>query len=617
MLQMKGKDIIVIGIQPWDIEIGSNCKNIAEAFSQDNRVLYINTPLDRKSRFTERNSTKTKKRLAVLKGKLSPIEQINPGLWVLNPKTILESINFLPDGRLFDWVNRINNVRLAKEILKAIRILGFKNYYLFNDSSMFNGFYQKELLRPALSIYYMRDYLIKNPFWKKHGIRLEPILIRKSHLVVNNSNLYTEYGRKHNPHSYMVGQGCDVDSYNQDKHVIDIAADLQGIPNPIIGYVGFLSTRRLNLELMEKVAESRPDWSMVLVGPEDDGFKASKLHGMSNVFFLGSKRPDELPGYIQGFDVCLNPQRINDATIGNYPRKIDEYLAMGKPTVATSTIAMDFFKEFTYLGESAEDYVVLIERALVEDCPELRRKRTQFASAHTWENNVLEISKVVDVVQSEMQKLKPDITGGTSGLKSKLKADPRLQKIAMWVITPVRRPRPRWFIRLFINRFFHKRGKNSLIRRPSRMDVFPYNRFELGENSTIESYTVVNNGAGNVIFGDRVRIGIGSVIIGPVEMGNGSGLGQHVFISGFNHGYKDGTKNSSIQALDIRPVSIGEESHIGANSVILAGCSIGKRCQIGAGSVVTKSIPDFSIAVGNPARVIKQYNVETKEWERV
>ena len=81
--------------------------------------------------------------------------------------------------------------------------------------------------------------------------------------------------------------------------------------------------------------------------------------------------------------------------------------------------------------------------------------------------------------------------------------------------------------------------------------------------------------------------------------------------------YKDGTKNSSVQSLDIRPVSIGEDSHIGANSVILAGCSIGKRCQIGAGSVVTKSIPDFSIAVGNPARIIKRYSFETKDWERV
>jgi acetyltransferase-like isoleucine patch superfamily enzyme len=56
---------------------------------------------------------------------------------------------------------------------------------------------------------------------------------------------------------------------------------------------------------------------------------------------------------------------------------------------------------------------------------------------------------------------------------------------------------------------------------------------------------------------------------------------------------------------------------IGANSVITAGVTIGKNAIIGAGSVVTKNIPAYSVAVGNPARVIKQYNFETAAWERV
>lgn len=118
-------------------------------------------------------------------------------------------------------------------------------------------------------------------------------------------------------------------------------------------------------------------------------------------------------------------------------------------------------------------------------------------------------------------------------------------------------------------------------------------------------------------MGNRVRIGIGSVVIGPVTMGSGSGLGQHVFISGFNHGYADGSKNSSVQPLDIKPVVIEDEAHIGANSVVVAGVTIGKRVQVGAGSVVTKDIPPYSVAVGNPARVIKRFNQETGKWEKV
>jgi len=203
------------------------------------------------------------------------------------------------------------------------------------------------------------------------------------------------------------------------------------------------------------------------------------------------------------------------------------------------------------------------------------------------------------------------------GLVQKIKSNPGLKKFVHWLITPSRNPRPRLFIRWFVNPFFHKKGKNAVIRRMSRIDVFPWNRFEIGELTTIEDFTVINNGSGNVIMGNKVRVGIGTVIIGPVTMGNGSGTGQHVFISGFNHGFSDGNRNSSEQPLDIRPVIIEDEAHIGANSVVLAGVTIGKRCQIGAGSVVTKNIPPFSVAVGNPARVIKQFNHQTQKWEKV
>ena len=203
------------------------------------------------------------------------------------------------------------------------------------------------------------------------------------------------------------------------------------------------------------------------------------------------------------------------------------------------------------------------------------------------------------------------------GIVQKIKSNPKIKEFVLWTIAPKRNPRPRLWVRWFLNPFVHKKGKGATIRCRSRIDVFPWNRFEIGNLTTIEDFCTVNNGSGNVLLGNRVRVGIGSVIIGPVTMGNGAGLGQHVFVSGFNHGYKDGTKNSSVQPLDIKPVVIEDEVHIGANSVVTAGVTIGQRSQIGAGSVVTKSIPPFSIAVGNPCRVIKRLNQATGIWERV
>ena len=396
---IKERDIIVMGIQAWDIEIGSNCKNIAAQMAKNNRVLYVNPPMDRISKYRERHTEKIKKRLAIKKGETADLVKIDDNMWNLYPKTMTESINFLKNKGLFDWLNRINAKRFTNDVKSAIERLGFKDYIIFNDSSMFLGQHIKSLLAPSFYVYYMRDYLTKNPYWRKNGVRLEPKLIQNADCVVNNSTLYTEYGKQFTEHSYMVGQGCDTSLFNDEVREITVPEDLNGIPGPIIGYVGFLSSRRLSIEILVHIARSRPNWSVVLVGPEDDKFNSSELHEIDNVYFLGSRDASELPNYIKGFDVAINPQLINDATMGNYPRKIDEYLAMGKPTVASATKAMDYFKDYTYLGVTPEDYVELIEKALSENTRELEKKRKAYGLSHSWENNVNEIYNCIIQVE--------------------------------------------------------------------------------------------------------------------------------------------------------------------------------------------------------------------------
>ena len=393
------RDIVVIGIQAWDIEIGSNCKNIAEEFARNNRVLYVNAPLDRITRHRETENPKIQRRIRVNEGKEPDLIEISHNLWNLYPRGLVESINKIGAPWLYDWLNKRNNRIFAASIRSAMQRLGFKDIILFNDSSMFLGLYQKELLNPRTYVYYMRDYLTKNPYWRQQGVRLEPKLIAKADVVVNNSTLYAKYGEQFNRHSYMVGQGCDVSLFNDLNREIQAAEDLAAIPRPIIGYVGFLASRRLDIELLAGIAREKPEWSIVLVGPEDDNFKASVLHQIPNVYFLGPRDSSVLPNYIKGFDVCMNPQLINDATIGNYPRKIDEYLAMGKPTVATATEAMEYFREHTYLGKDLKSYLELIDKALNEDNAELQASRREFANSHTWENNVLAIYQYIEMIE--------------------------------------------------------------------------------------------------------------------------------------------------------------------------------------------------------------------------
>lgn len=149
------------------------------------------------------------------------------------------------------------------------------------------------------------------------------------------------------------------------------------------------------------------------------------------------------------------------------------------------------------------------------------------------------------------------------------------------------------------------------------MDVLPWNAFHLGNHSTIEDFTTVNNGVGAVTIGDHARIGLGNTIIGPVTIGNDVRLAQNVVLSGLNHNYEDISRPIHAQGVSTAMINIGESSWIGANVTIVAGVTVGRHCIVAGGSVVTKDIPPYSVAVGNPARVIKQYNHHTGQWETV
>ncbi|NRB82849.1 MAG: acyltransferase [Winogradskyella sp.] len=199
---------------------------------------------------------------------------------------------------------------------------------------------------------------------------------------------------------------------------------------------------------------------------------------------------------------------------------------------------------------------------------------------------------------------------------SKIKSNSKLKRLAHWSILIPNQARPRLWIKWFVNPFVHKKGKGSVVRRHTRMDVVPWNKFSLGQASTIEDFSAVNNGVGDVIIGDRTRIGLSNTIIGPVNIGNDVRLAQGVVISGLNHNYKDIYRPIHAQGFTTKPIIIEDESWIGANTVILPGVTIGRHSIVAAGSVVTKDIPKYTLVAGNPAKVLKQYNFETQSWEK-
>jgi teichuronic acid biosynthesis glycosyltransferase TuaH len=399
---IKNRDIILFSFQPWNSDIAFNFKEMAFELSRFNRVLFIDRALDRNTVFK-----------SILAGssrgteKLQGLEIIRQNFWLFHPKSILESGNWSPNYWLFDFFNRINNKRLAVEIKGAIRQLGFTNCLLINDNDFFRGLYQKTLLPIRELIFYIRDNLTVQPFFKKFGPRCEMEMIQKSDLVVANSAWLAQYAGQWNPNSVDIGQGCELETFTSDKQAEP--EDMVDIPRPIVGYCGAITAMRLDEELLAHIADSLPELSIVLVGPTDGVFEKSSLLDKKNVFFLGIKKPEQTPAYVHHFTLCINPQLINSLTIGNYPRKIDEYLASGKPVVASATQAMGMFSEHVSLCVTKEEFVFQIRKILTDpDCisEHLSNIRREFALKHTWENSVGEMGDAFNALKNITRQLK-------------------------------------------------------------------------------------------------------------------------------------------------------------------------------------------------------------------
>jgi len=123
-----------------------------------------------------------------------------------------------------------------------------------------------------------------------------------------------------------------------------------------------------------------------------------------------------------------------------------------------------------------------------------------------------------------------------------------------------------------------------------------------------------------ILIKSQATIGMGATISAAqqVVIGENVLLARNVYISDHAHAFENIEMPIRHQGITgIRPVSIGRDTWLGQNVVVLPGVTIGEHCVIGANSVVNSSIPDFSVAVGAPARVVKRYNREAGVWEKV
>jgi glycosyltransferase involved in cell wall biosynthesis len=177
---------------------------------------------------------------------------------------------------------------------------------------------------------------------------------------------------------------------------------VEEIPHPIIGYIGTIQSR-VDINLLEYLAQKNPDKSLVLIGPIWPEFLKKirrpaieiRLKKYKNVYFLGRKSYQESPKYIHQFDVAIIPHKLDEFIKYTHSLKLLEYLACGKPVVTTPASGAEKFSHLIYIAQDYRDFNEKIQKALTENNPELVRLRLEAARENSWS---LRFEKMMELI---------------------------------------------------------------------------------------------------------------------------------------------------------------------------------------------------------------------------
>ena len=222
-----------------------------------------------------------------------------------------------------------------------------------------------------------------------------------SDLVFASCSQLANSAAQTNSHVYLTSHGVSLDAFPyaaaaERKSVPPL--ELESLPHPIIGYVGGIH-RHVDLDLIRQIALRRPDWTWVLVGSAQ--VSVDELQNITNIKLVGAKSHSELVNFIRHFDVCAVPYVNTESTATVVPTKINEYLAVGRPVVATDLPTIrEFNKEHGILNLATSEpdaFITAIQTALLSaDDDSLARRRRELAERADWGLQMERISEVIE-----------------------------------------------------------------------------------------------------------------------------------------------------------------------------------------------------------------------------
>jgi glycosyltransferase involved in cell wall biosynthesis len=372
-----GQAVVLFSTADWFWPYWTNKQHIAAKLAgRGFRVLYVESIGFRRPGL---NSIDIARMWRRVRRAAQPIEEVQENVSLLSPLTI-------PGIHHWPGIEQLNAWQLGGRIQSWLRRFGAGSPIVWTYHPYM--LQATKALNPTALIYHCVDNIGAVPGIDREAFdRAEHELLARCDRVFATSPALRDHCATIAPdRTDYFGNVVDVDHFSSARRDGPVPAELAAIPRPRLAYVGVLSDFKVDFALIAYAAARHPDWHFIFIGDEREGQQSAvlaRLRTRTNVHLLGWRPYEQLPNYLRGIDVALLPQQINNYTRAMFPMKYFEYLAAGRPVVATKLPAL---AEFTTLHRQASDpdtFVDAVACALANpaviplDHPALR--------THTWD----------------------------------------------------------------------------------------------------------------------------------------------------------------------------------------------------------------------------------------
>ncbi len=390
---IEGRDIVCVSFVTWDEHWGTP-QQLMSRLAKRNRVLYVEQPMSPLSFLTGIRGRDVVMR-QVRRWRQGP-RLVSENLWAAAPPLVLPF-------RTNRVVNAINAWVLRRWLSRTARRLGLNDVLYWNVQPSLPGL--ARAVRPAMSLFHCVDDFSALPhWWHQPGSLLarEAEACREADVVVCTARKLMESRRQYNANIHFVPNAANVELFARSRlPETRVPDDIAALPGKIVGIFGVIDFR-LDVGLLASVASRRPDWSIALVGLIKGDVDLAPLRALPNVHILGRKPTGELPGYLKAMDVCLIAYALNEYTHHVFPLKLYDYMAAGKPIVATDMEELRPLEgAHLSIGRTHDEFAKAIEHAMAHDSPEQAEARAAEAARQSWDQRVEEISSIIEPMLRE------------------------------------------------------------------------------------------------------------------------------------------------------------------------------------------------------------------------